>query len=184
MIRSALLAAILLLPAANGHGLLRRNMDAARKLNECTVDVCDPVEGCVTAPVCKKSRCNLVVNGSFEDGADFEDPWVTLYPGDKSIDKWTVAGANDASIDLKISYWDASDGVRSIDLNGFNRGIVEQNVSVSSGLHTVFFDVSGRVNVDMCTFSIACFPAADTTSFFRIHRCQPIRMTLMTSERL
>jgi len=66
-----------------------------------------------------------IVNGSFEDGVD-ADGFVTLSTGatGADIDGWKVGG----SIDYIGTYWQAADGNRSLDMNGyFAAGRVEQD---------------------------------------------------------
>src|SRR5258706_10464977 len=60
-----------------------------------------------------------ITNGSFEDGTPSANPFDTVLAGDPAIAPWTV---DSGSIDWIGSYWPASDGLRSIDLNGFDTG--------------------------------------------------------------
>ncbi|MBN9060826.1 MAG: choice-of-anchor C family protein [Rhizobiales bacterium] len=85
-----------------------------------------------------------IVNGSFESasvnpGAGF----TSLSAGSTAITGWTVGGAG---VDYIGTYWQASDGVRSIDLNRLNAGSITQIVNgLTTGLtYTVKFDLAGN----------------------------------------
>ena len=85
---------------------------------------------------------NLIQNGSFEDGVD-AGVFTTLAGGDStSITGWTVLPY---SIDYVGSYWQASDGVRSLDLSGNAKGGVSQTIATILGQkYTVSFDLAGN----------------------------------------
>jgi choice-of-anchor C domain-containing protein len=91
---------------------------------------------------------NLLVNGSFEQGIDpgtFKD----LPGGSSAITGWIVG-------DLHVDYcssltWNASDGVRSVDLDGSAggamNGSIRQSFPTTAGQHyRVDFDLSGNSN--------------------------------------
>lgn len=87
---------------------------------------------------------NLVVNGSFEDGAfDTNSPtFNTLNATNTNIAGWEVTSG---SIDWIGSYWQASDGVRSLDMNGLTAGTILQSIPTVMGqAYTVTFDISGN----------------------------------------
>jgi len=67
--------------------------------------------------MCGTAGANLIQNGSFEFGTyNSSDSFVTLPgSGESFIDNWDVIGG---SIDWIGSYWQASDGSKSIDLAG------------------------------------------------------------------
>lgn len=80
------------------------------------------------------------INGSFETGTD-PGSFATLNAGDTNITDWTV---NSGSVDYIGSYWQASDGVRSVDLNGLEAGSISQTFSTVVGAtYDVAFDLSG-----------------------------------------
>lgn len=90
-------------------------------------------------------------NGSFETGTNpgsFSSP----SSGDSStITGWTVGGGATNGIDYIGSYWQPSNGSRSIDLNGTNLGTnssvgsISQTFDTIAGVsYTVLFDVSGN----------------------------------------
>ncbi len=98
------------------------------------------------------AKADLIQNGSFEDSiysAAEVNPFLCLYEGSTDITGWTVVGAqpqvND-SIDYIGSHWQASDGVRSLDLNGSEGTAgVEQVISTAVGnTYTVTFDMAGN----------------------------------------
>jgi choice-of-anchor C domain-containing protein len=81
-------------------------------------------------------------NGSFEDGPGEIGAFITLTAGSTAITGWTVVSG---SIDLIGSYWDASDGDRSIDLNGSEPGAISQVFDTEPGaLYQIFFDMAGN----------------------------------------
>lgn len=81
-------------------------------------------------------------NGSFENGTP---PGVFITPsaGDSTtITGWTVASGN---VDYIGTYWAASDGNRSLDLNGVTPGAVSQSFTTVAGhSYTVKFDLAGN----------------------------------------
>jgi choice-of-anchor C domain-containing protein len=83
-------------------------------------------------------------NGSFELGSlDANSPFVTLFPGDTSIQDWSIVGAN--SVDYIGSFWVASDGARSIDMSGLGPGTIEQTFDTTPGAtYKVTFDLAGN----------------------------------------
>jgi choice-of-anchor C domain-containing protein len=81
-------------------------------------------------------------NGSFEIGPN-PGGYTTLYAGDTSITGWRVT---QGSIDYIGSYWTASDGSRSLDLDGyFQQGGIEQAFDTVIGRkYLVSFDIAGN----------------------------------------
>jgi choice-of-anchor C domain-containing protein len=93
------------------------------------------------------SYAPLLVNGSFEIGPDTGGGFVTLFPGDISIQNWEVVGEN--SVDYIGSFWEASDGNRSIDLSGTDAGAIEQTFNtVRNEMYRVTFDIAGNPGSD------------------------------------
>jgi len=88
---------------------------------------------------------NLIQNGSFEFGVDCNGGpgFKTIFGGDSSsITGWTVGGH---SVDYIQSYWQASDGIRSIDLSGNAPGSLSQSFSTTVGqTYKVSFDLAGN----------------------------------------
>ena len=83
-----------------------------------------------------------IVNGSFEIGTDPGAGFSNLAAGSPAITGWTVGGFG---VDYIGGYWQASDGVRSVDLSGASAGSVSQSFATSIGTeYTVFFDLSGN----------------------------------------
>lgn len=82
----------------------------------------------------------LILNGSFEDGVD-PGIFATLSTGSSNISGWTV----DGSVDYIGTYWQASDGARSLDLNGINIGAISQTFpTVAGATYFVQFDMAGN----------------------------------------
>ncbi len=83
----------------------------------------------------------LGTNGSFELGTD-PGSFSTHIAGDSSITDWTI---NSGSVDYVGSYWAASSGARSLDLNGTTTGSVSQVIPTTVGAtYQVTFDLSGN----------------------------------------
>jgi len=89
---------------------------------------------------------NLVVNGSFEIGPD-PGPFADLAAGSTVITGWTVG---DFHIDyVSAAMWAASDGVRSLDLDGSvsqpHNGSIFQSFATTPGKqYLVSFDLGGN----------------------------------------
>jgi choice-of-anchor C domain-containing protein len=84
-------------------------------------------------------------NGSFENGTD-PGAYTTVEIGQTNISDWTVFSGN---VDYIGSYWQASDGDRSIDMNGlYQAGEIRQTVATVLGVtYVVAFDMSGNPDV-------------------------------------
>ncbi len=83
-----------------------------------------------------------IVNGSFELGTDPGPSFSTLAAGSSAITGWTIGGAG---VDYISGYWNASDGVRSIDLSALSAGGVSQNITTVAGqTYKVTFDMAGN----------------------------------------
>ncbi|MCK4795457.1 MAG: choice-of-anchor C family protein [Desulfobacteraceae bacterium] len=89
---------------------------------------------------------NITQNGSFENGEPIVGGYRELDTGSTAIDNWTVIGGGVRVIDYIGGYWEASDGVRSLDLNGNpGPGGVEQDIATVSGTtYLVTFDMAGN----------------------------------------
>ena len=98
--------------------------------------------GLLTSPAF--AAVNLVTNGSFETGPN-PGGFTTLFAPSSAIAGWTVAGG---TVDYIGNYWQASDGVRSIDLNGNSPGVLSQIISglVAGRTYNVAFDLAGNVD--------------------------------------
>ena len=87
------------------------------------------------------ASANLIGNGSFETGTD-PGGFTTLSTGSTAIDNWTVTGGD---IEYIGSYWQASDGQRSLDLNGNVPGAIAQTFNTTTGQsYLVTFDLAGN----------------------------------------
>jgi choice-of-anchor C domain-containing protein len=86
---------------------------------------------------------NLIVNGSFEDGPDPGDQFVTLDKGSTAIKGWEVTQGD---IDyINASYWQAAEGRRSLDMNGAQPGAIAQTFKTKKGQkYRVTFSLAGN----------------------------------------
>lgn len=81
------------------------------------------------------------INGSFETGPS-TGVFVGLTAGSTAINGWVVGGAG---IDYIGTYWNASNGARSIDLSGNGPGSISQTFDTIVGaLYNVTFDLAGN----------------------------------------
>lgn len=84
---------------------------------------------------------NLISNGSFEKGTT-PGAYLTIKAGASDLDDWTV---DKGTVDIVGGLWPASDGVRSIDLDGTSFGAISQVVKTDPGkTYVVTFDFSGN----------------------------------------
>jgi choice-of-anchor C domain-containing protein len=91
------------------------------------------------------AKANLLTNGSFElasinPGGGF----IEVLPGQTSITGWDVVVED---VHYMGTFWDASDGIRSIDLDGLTNssGGVSQTFSTVAGTqYNVTFDMAGN----------------------------------------
>ncbi len=102
-------------------------------------------------------------NGSFENGTN-PSVYSTLLIGDStSITDWTVDSGN---VDYIGTYWAASDGSRSIDLNGNTAGSVKQVFSTTPGAtYKVTFDLSGNPAGDLGVKTVRVSGSGGTPTF-------------------
>jgi choice-of-anchor C domain-containing protein len=85
-----------------------------------------------------------LINGSFELGTD-PGAYMTLNPGATDITGWTITG----QLDYIGTYWQASDGSRSLDLSGLSAGSIQQDIDTIIGYtYIVNFDMAGNPDGD------------------------------------
>ena len=86
-----------------------------------------------------------IINGSFENPIVNNNSFATYNPGDPSLTGWTISNA---SIDhIGSGYWQASDGVQSVDLNGAHGASTISQVLtglVIGQSYTIRFDMAGN----------------------------------------
>jgi choice-of-anchor C domain-containing protein len=84
-----------------------------------------------------------IENGSFEQPGTFTGSLQTLATGSGGITGWTVSGAG---VDLIRSYWAASDGGYSLDMNAGGAGAIAQDVDnfVVGETYEVTFDLAAN----------------------------------------
>lgn len=86
----------------------------------------------------------VIRNGSFETQTSTQvNGSALLSSGNKSVKFWTVESGN---VDLISSYWNASAGSNSVDLNGTGEGAISTNIfGLTVGrLYDVLFDMAGN----------------------------------------
>lgn len=91
---------------------------------------------------------SLLTNGSFEVGPAIPpEGYLPLFDGDTSMPGWEVFEVlPGGSVDIKNTYWVASDGVNSIDLGGTPGpgGIRQTFTTVPGQAYNVLFDMAGN----------------------------------------
>lgn len=95
---------------------------------------------CASGAWAAGASANIVVNGSFES--------ATRIGQINAVDSATLGGWRVAagSIDL-VEFWQASDGVRSVDLTGNSLGRLEQDLPTTPGeRYEVRFDMAANTN--------------------------------------
>jgi choice-of-anchor C domain-containing protein len=99
--------------------------------------------GVVLSLVVASAGYGQIANGSFEDGT-CNGAFSTLAGGSTAITGWTVGAGG--TVDYICSYWQASDGSRSIDMSGFfSVGSISQTFDTTPGVtYSVTFDLSGN----------------------------------------
>jgi choice-of-anchor C domain-containing protein len=93
------------------------------------------------------AHADLITNGSFETATvNPGSGFITLPATSTAITGWTVGGAG---IDYIGTYWQASDGVRSLDMSALNPGsIASQTFATAIGsTYLVTFDMAGNPNI-------------------------------------
>ncbi|MBN1256634.1 MAG: choice-of-anchor C family protein [Planctomycetes bacterium] len=101
---------------------------------------------CLIVTFTVTAEANLVLNGSFESGPELIDSlgyWQNVYPPSTAIDNWTVINN---SVNYKGPYWEASDGIYSLDLNGEEGpgGVEQAFATVIGAEYSVTFDMAGN----------------------------------------
>lgn len=90
-----------------------------------------------------------IVNGSFEAPTASSGSFNTYAAGSGLLTGWTISNAN---IDhIGSGFWQASDGVQSVDLNGSQgASTISQLVTglVSGNSYTIYFDMAGNPQGD------------------------------------
>ena len=84
---------------------------------------------------------NLLKNGSFEEGPEL-GAFKTYRAGSTDIPGWTVSRGD---IDFIGNYWTSAHGARSLDLDGYQPGGIQQSFATVPGhRYRVTFDLAGN----------------------------------------
>ncbi len=106
---------------------------------------------------------NIVTNGGFEAGSINPGSFTTLFGGSTSITGWTVGPD---SIDYIGSYWQASEGARSVDLSGNSPGSIAQTLTTVAGkYYKVTFDLAGNPDAGPVLKAMAASSAGPVQNF-------------------
>lgn len=96
----------------------------------------------VVAATVSMASAATITNGSFETGTA-PGGFTTLGLGSTAITGWTVTSGN---IDYIGTYWQASDGSRSVDLTGGTPGAISTTITdmIVGKQYALAFDLSGN----------------------------------------
>jgi choice-of-anchor C domain-containing protein len=104
-----------------------------------TVAITLALSAVVAAALPASAQVNLLANGSFESPV-IGGPFQQVPPG--TLTNWTVGGAG---VDHIGSFWQASDGVQSVDLSALGAGSISQTVATTVGSqYLLLFDMAGN----------------------------------------
>jgi choice-of-anchor C domain-containing protein len=86
-----------------------------------------------------------IVNGSFEAGVNPpSNNFTPLGAGNTNITGWTIGGGG---VDWIGTFWQASDGTRSVDMTAITAGLISQDIATIVGQrYIVSFDLAGNPN--------------------------------------
>ena len=111
-------------------------------------DICRGLKGDDLIESCSNANpVNFIANGSFEEGLDPGNFVTKAAGGDSGIDSWLITLE---TIDYIGTLWTASDGVRSLDMNGNTGGAISQTFPTVEGhRYKVTFDAAANPFVTM-----------------------------------
>lgn len=108
-----------------------------------------------------------IVNGSFEQAttAPFTSQ-TRLETGSTALTGWTVTSGN---IDLVSTYWRASNGSRSVDLNGSGPGTIATTIlgMIVGRMYTVMFDMAANPDTAPNAKVVRVASGLDSATFSR-----------------
>jgi len=89
------------------------------------------------------AQAAIIVNGSFESGINPPGAnFSTLGAGNANITGWTIGGGG---IDWIGTFWEASDGLRSLDMTAITAGSISQSFATVIGQrYVISFDIAGN----------------------------------------
>lgn len=101
------------------------------------------VAAAAAALVSSSAHAAILINGSFETGVSPPSTnFTTLNAGNTNLTGWTIGAGG---IDWIGTYWQASDGVRSLDMTAINAGSISQTFATIIGQrYLVSFDLAGN----------------------------------------
>jgi choice-of-anchor C domain-containing protein len=112
------------------------------------------------------AHANLILNGSFESASVNPATYQTLAAGSTAITNWVVGAPN---VDyINKGEWNASDGNRSVDLDGGvgSAGSVSQSFATLAGAdYRVTFDLSGNPGALPMVKTVRVSAGADSANF-------------------
>lgn len=122
-----------------------------------------------------------IVNGSFEtQGAGSFTARTTLAAGSTALTGWTVDSGN---VDLVSTFWRASDGANSVDLNGSAAGSISTTIlgMITGRVYDITFDMAANPEAAPNTKVINVSSGLDNQSFTRPRSGSTLRALNWTS---
>jgi choice-of-anchor C domain-containing protein len=103
-------------------------------------------------------------NGSFEAGSvNPGSGYITLGTGSAAITGWNVASG---TVDYIGTFWQATDGNRSVDLDGGSQGSLQQTFETASGAtYEVLFDLAGNYVPNPVTKTLRVSAGSDSAEY-------------------
>lgn len=97
----------------------------------------------MTIGLAASASAATIINGSFEDHTAFSTAFTTLATGSSSLTGWTI---DSGSVDLIGSYWEASDGVNSVDTSGNAPGKLSTTITdlIIGSRYLLSFDIAAN----------------------------------------
>jgi choice-of-anchor C domain-containing protein len=118
------------------------------------------VSALIVTPV---QAANLIQNGSFETATVNPGSFLQLDAVSTAITGWTVS---QGSIDYIGTFWQASNGSRSLDLSGANAGGIQQTFNTTVGkTYRVTFDLAGNPNTSPTIKQMRISAAGSSANF-------------------
>jgi choice-of-anchor C domain-containing protein len=101
------------------------------------------VSAAMTIGLAASASAATITNGSFEDHAAFSGGFTTLGTGSSALTGWTI---DSGSVDLIGSYWEASDGVNSLDMSGGASGKISTMITdlIIGSRYLLSFDIAAN----------------------------------------
>lgn len=101
------------------------------------------VSAAMTIGLAASAGAATITNGSFEDHTAFSGGFTTLGTGSSALTGWTI---DSGSVDLIGSYWEAAEGVNSVDTSGGAPGKISTTITdlIIGSRYLLSFDIAAN----------------------------------------